>query len=174
MSQYAARRATLALQELAGRCVYGTLLFAALAAMLFLDSQLAQAVLGSTMRFAVTLAAIVSVLIGAPWFARWQIHRWARRVGREVPRAQWRGKPPSEYLPTAVLPGWFIAAFALMSVGGTALMGSLTWAFMQSAADRSLFPVVWLVAALSIGFCWTMAGRMALHWWRANGRACDL
>jgi hypothetical protein len=165
VSEYASRRVALALHELAGRCVYGTFVLAALA-ITFLDFQLAQVVLGPATRFAVVLALIVSVLIGAPWLVRWQIYRWACHIGRPVSRTGWCGGPPPEKVPIAFVPGWFIVAFvALVGLGGTAVAASIAW---RLSRDGSVGPLGWLYVALLIGFCWTMSVHAVWQWLRAN------
>lgn len=171
VSQYVARRVSLTHCELAGRCLYVSFFFAAMATA-FLDFQAARALLGSPTRFAAILAAIVGVVIGAPWLARWQIYRWARRIGRLVPDVRWNGKPPSEVVPIPLLPGWFIVLIVMLAgFGGTAFAGAMAWNFSRFSLDGSVGLFGWLCVAFVIGCCWTVSVHAAWQWWRANRRA---
>ncbi|MEO3472416.1 hypothetical protein AAFN86_11150 [Roseomonas sp. CAU 1739] len=171
VAQHVTRRASLTLRELAGRCVFFSFLFAAVATVL-LDFRAARALFGSATSFALPLTAIFGVVTGATWLARWQIYRWACRIGHRVSHTQWRGTPPSEAVPIPLLPGWFVAFnVALVGLVGPAFAGSMAWNFPQFSMDGSLGLVAWLSLALGIGCCWTVAILIARQWWRANGRA---
>jgi hypothetical protein len=169
--EYVERRISLTLREVLGRCVSIGLALIAFAAVL-LDLRANQALPLTGPWFSVVLAAIFTLPLSSWLFVRWQVHRWACRIGRPVSRTLWCGDAPPESVPIPLLPGWFIAvAGGLVGVVSPALMGVAVWVFAGLLPGMTLGLGIWFGLALVIGLCWATAGVIAWQWWRANRRA---